>query len=448
MLGCTAAPGRRQLRLLVALVLSLCWLSCAAATVGAARTPPAHPSSAAPLGGVNIVGLSFASVPAQADRAIAEAHALHAKVVRTEVPWSVFEPLAAGQINPRALAFTDRLVSDAAAAGIRVIMMVESSPCWASSAPASLLRACSPKQESKANAWPPGSPAAYAAFVGYLAQRYGGHLAAIEVWNEPDQANEAYFAGPEKAKRYAAILRAAYTAIKQLDPSTPVLAGSLVGANGVFLRALYAAGIKGYYDGLSVHFYALTLAALRAIHEVQLANGDPKPLWLNEFGWSSCWPRQKTQQEQACVTPQIQAANLINVFRSLANAPYIAAEVVYDLQGSLAEDFGVLSESGARKPAFAALSRVLASPFGPVSRATLSLRKRGGLVVASGTGPVGDFMELEALQGSQLRYKALFTLDRFNHYSIALPRALGSNGLQVRVYQYWAGASSAAKRNI
>jgi hypothetical protein len=448
MLGCIIALGRRQHRLLAALALSLCWLLCAAPIGGAAHAPHGRASSAAPLGGVNVVGLSFASAPAQADRAIAEARALHAKVVRTEVPWSVLEPLGSGQINAHALAFTDRLVSDAAAAGIHVIMMVESSPCWASSAPRSLLNACSPKQESKANAWPPRSPADYAAVVSYLAQRYGAHLAAIEVWNEPDQANEAYFAGPEKPQRYAAILRAAYPAIKQANPSVPVLAGSLVGANGVFLRALYAAGIKGYYDGLSVHFYTLTLAGLRAIHEVQLANGDTKPLWLNEFGWSSCWPRQKTQQEQACVTPQAQATNLTNLFRSLASTPYVAAEVVYDLQGSLAEDFGVLSESGAHKPAFAALSRVLASPFGSVSRVTLSLRRRGGRVVASGSGPVGDFMELEAFQGNVLRYKALFTLNRFNSYSIALPRALGSTGLQVRVYQYWAGIGVAATRSI
>ena len=55
------------------------------------------------------------------------------------------------------------------------------------------------------------------------------------------------------------MLRAAYPAIKQANPSVPVLAGSLVGSNGVFLRALYAAGIKGYYDGLAVHFYNLTL---------------------------------------------------------------------------------------------------------------------------------------------------------------------------------------------
>ena len=100
------------------------------------------------------------------------------------------------------------------------------------------------------------------------------------------------------------MLRAAYPAIKAANPSVLVLAGSLVGSNGNFLRALYAAGIKGYYDGLSVHFYNLTLGSLRSIHEAQLANGDTKPLWLDEFGWSSCWPARKIEQEQACVTPR------------------------------------------------------------------------------------------------------------------------------------------------
>jgi hypothetical protein len=437
---------RRPHKVLLSLTLGLCTLACLAPASDAKRAPSTH-SSTPPLGGVNII--SVGSEPLQeADQAIAQAQALHAKIVRTEVPWSVLEPRGAGQIEPGALAFADRLLSDATADGIRVIMVVDSSPCWASSAPMSLLRACVAGQPSQANAWPPSNPADYAAFVAYLAQRYGTRLAAIEVWNEPDQANQLYFAGPNKPQRYAAILRAAYPAIKQANPDVSVLAGSLVGANGVFLRALYAAGIKGYYDGLAVHFYTLTLASLRSIHEVQLANGDSKPLWLNEFGWSSCYPRQKVQQEQACVTAQTQAANLTNTFRELAHTAYIAAEVVYKLQGSPQEEFGVLSASGAHKPAFTALSRVLLSPFGRISPITLSLRKRGGRVLARGSGPVGDYMELEAFQGSRLRYRALFTLNRFNRYSIRLPSALGASGLRVRVYQYWAGLGSSAQRSI
>jgi hypothetical protein len=438
---------KRLCELTVALALGLCAVAWLAPAGDAGLPPRAHDSAAPPLGGVNIGDVGPRPLR-EADLEIADAQALHAKVVRTGVPWSALEPRGASQLEPRALAFADRLVSDATAAGIQVIMVVDSTPCWASSAPAATLRKCVPGSSSRANAWPPSEPATYAAFVAYLAQRYGAHLAAIEIWNEPDQANQLYFAGPDKTARYAAILRAAYTAIKQADPNVPVLAGSLVGANGVFLRALYAAGIKGYYDGLAVHYYTLTLASLRSIHEVQVANGDTKPLWLNEFGWSSCYPRHKVQQEQACVTPAIQAANITNIYRSLAGTPWVAAEVIYKLQGSTAEDFGVLTERGARKPAFTALSQVFASPFGPVSPVTLSLRTRGSQVLASGSGPVGDYMGLEAFQGSTLRYRALFTLNRFNRYSIALPAVLGTSGLRVRVFQYWAGLSRAAQRSI
>jgi hypothetical protein len=413
-----------------------------------ATRPSARSAAAAPRGGINIVNASGRSPLAVAEREIAWARALHAQFVRTEVPWAAFEPRQAGQIEPHALAFLDKLVQDAASSGIRVILTVDRTPCWASSAPASLLRGCTPETSSRANAWPPRDPATYAAFAAYLAQRYGAQLDAIEVWNEPDQANEDYFAGPQKPQRYAAILRAAYPAIKQADPSLPVLAGSLVGSNGVFLRALYAAGIKGYYDGLAVHFYNLTLGSLRAIHEVQLANGDSKPLWLDEFGWSSCWPYRKVQQEQACVTAKVQAQNIKNIFRSLAHTPYVAAEALFELKGSAAENFGVLSESGSRKPAFAALAGVLANPFGSPSPVTLRLGRRHGAVLASGSGPVGDYMELEAFQGSTLRYKALFTLDRFNRYAIPLPPVLGTRGLTVRVYQYWAGRGRGAQRSI
>jgi hypothetical protein len=429
---------------LLALATVLAFLTAAA---GVSPAQSAHPAANTPLGGVNIVGVG--GVPlSSADQAIAQAHALHAQVVRTEVPWSVVEPLGPGQLSSASLAFMDRLVEDAASDGIRVVMMVDSSPCWASSAPPSILRRCRAGASSSANAWPPVEPSQYAAVMALLAQRYGSRLAAIEVWNEPDQANQLHFAGPEKPKRYAALLRAAYPAVKQADPSLTVLGGSLVGSNGVFLRALYAAGIKGYYDGLSVHFYNLVLGSLRSIREVQLENGDDKPLWLNEFGWTSCATGRRIQQEQACVTPQLQAQNLTNTFRALAHTPWVAAEVVYKLQGFPSEEFGVLTAAGRRKPAFSALAGSLASPFGATTRVTLRLSRRSGHVVASGVGPVGDYMRMEAYQGQTLRYKAIFTLDRNNRYSLALPSVLGQSGLRVRVYQYWAGPGTAAYASI
>jgi hypothetical protein len=440
---------RRTRSAAYALALALCATTyLALAPAQASNRTGRAQSASVPLIGINIAGLSPYSSLADADHEISVAHQLHANVVRTEVPWSEVEPQGPGEIEAGSLAYTDRLVADAAADGIRVIVEVEGTPCWASSAPASLLRDCNPQNPNQAAAWPPSDPAAYGAFVAYLASRYGTRLAAIEIWNEPDQSNEHYFAGPDKAERYAAVLRAAYPAIKAANPDVTVLAGSLVGSNGAFLRLLYADGIKGYYDGLAIHYYTLTLAAVRSIHEVQLANGDTKPLWLDEFGWSSCWPRESIQQEQDCVTPRIQALNLANTIRALARRAYVAATVAYKLQDSSSEDFGLISAGGARKPAFAALTGALTAPLGRISAVTLRLHRRAGRVIASGSAPVGDYMRLEVLRGRTLRYWTLFTLNRFNEYSVALPAAVSARGLRVRVYQYWSGLAGAVEKQI
>ncbi len=407
----------------------------------------ARGSSATQLVGANVTAIEPAPL-SEADLSISRAHALHASVVRAEVSWSTLEPNGPNALAPRSLGFMDRLMNDAAAAGVRVIALVDSSPCWASAAPQALRAACEPGHASAANGWPPADPATYAAFVSYLTHRYGSTLAAVEVWNEPDHVNEKYFGGREKARHYAELLRAAYPAVKQANPSVAVLAGSLVGSNGIFLRALYAAGIKGYYDGLAVHYYNLTLASVRAIHAVQLANGDTKPLWLDEFGWTDCYPHERLQQEQPCVTERVQALNTTDVVRELARAPFVAATVMYKLQDSPHEGFGAYTVGGAQKRSASALARAITSPLGPVSPVRLSLRRSGGRVLASGSGPVGDFMRIEVFRGRTLRYWAVFTLDRFNRYSIKLPRALGTSGLRVRVLQYWTGRRRAATRRI
>jgi hypothetical protein len=438
---------RRVPKAAVGLALALCVLAAAAQGTDA-RQSKAVAASSALLGGVNLGSIGNTSTTPEADRLIAYAAALHVSVVRIEMPWAVFEPLHPEQLAPGPLAFADRLMSDASAAGIHVILDIDDTPCWASSAPKPALASCNPSRRSAANAWPPANPASYAAFVALVASRYGSELAAIEIWNEPDEVNEAYFAGPEKPVHYAAVLQAAYTAIKAANPSVPVLAGALVGSNGAFLRELYAAGIKGYYDGLAVHYYNLTLGSLRSIHEVQLANGDTKPLWLDEFGWSSCWPAQRLEQEQACVTAQAQAINLANTYRALARTPWVAAAVSYKLQDSRKESFGLITAGGARKPAFAAFASALANPLGPISRTTVSLRRSGAHVIASGSAATGDFMQLEVFKGTLLRFKALFTLNRFNRYSLTLPAALGTTSLKVRVFQYWSGRAKAAQKQI
>jgi hypothetical protein len=371
---------------------------------------------------------------AEAATAISAAKAIHSRVVRIELRWAALEPVQ-GEIAPDALAPLENIVNTAAANGLRVITLVQGTPCWASSAPAAIESACVPGAESQANAWPPSNDATFGTFLAKLAAQYRSKLDAIEVWNEPDYAGENYLAGPNKAEAYAGLLKAAYPAVKAVDPEISVLGGAFVGSNGIFLRDLYADGIKGYYDALAVHFYTDTLASLRAIHEVQKQYHDTKPLWLTEVGWPSCYPAEKTQKEQSCVTPKVQAENVVNMTRTLAHTSYVGAEVLYKLTDAGGEDFGALTATGAQKPSFTAIAGVFASPFGNPSPVILRVRHKHGKLIASGSAPVGDLVELEVFKHGKREYLSIFGLTRFNTYSATLPAALGTKGLKIRIHQ-------------
>jgi hypothetical protein len=157
-------------RLLVPLaVLAAVSAPALGAGARAGSAPSAQSASKAPLMGVNISNID-AEALSGADAEIAAAAALHARVVRTELQWSVMEPKAAGVNDPRVLAFADRLMADATAHGIRVILLIDSVPCWESSAPPAVLAGCE-THSSRANGYPPRNPADFAAFAAFLRWR-------------------------------------------------------------------------------------------------------------------------------------------------------------------------------------------------------------------------------------------------------------------------------------
>ncbi|MHB1537106.1 MAG: glycoside hydrolase 5 family protein [Solirubrobacteraceae bacterium] len=432
--GKDTAGGARRLARTIAIAAAILPIF---ATPASART--------APLTGINVHALTGASTVASIRAEVATARRLHAKAVRVEMPWSAFEP-AEHRLAPRVLALATRFMKMAGAAHIRVIALLDDTPCWASTAPQPLLAQCG--HGNRAEAWPPRRAADFGAFAGTIAKLYGPQLAAIEVWNEPDQANEDYLDGPEKPRHYAELLKAAYPAVKRADRNVAVLAGSIVGSNGAFMQALYRQGVKGYYDGVAVHFYNLVLGSIRRFREVQLENGDHTPLWLDEFGWSSCWPKYRIEQEQGCVTPSVQAQNLENAFHELSRAPYVDALLTYGFRDTRGEEFGVLNVRSRRKPSFAALANVLRDPFGPAGPIAVHLSTRGGRAIATGSAPVGDYMKLLAYVHGRLREEKIFTLNRFNRFRLELSRTLGTRGLTVRVYQYWLGAGVHGQASI
>jgi hypothetical protein len=407
-------------------------------------------AAARPLNGVQIDAVSATDSSAAVAAQLSSVAAVHGTIVRVEVKWSDLQPRAAGVNDPAFLAALDGLMAAAAGRGMKVLMFVDRTPCWASTAPDKGDCAAPDANRFGVTRYPPQDPADYAAVSSFLVQRYGAKLAAFEIWNEPDQANEKYWAGPNKVSRYVALAKATYGPLKVINPQLQVLAGSFVGINGRWLQALYDAGIKGSYDGLAVHFYDLPLLGLKTTRAVQKANGDAKPLWLTEFGWTSCARKgQRTSgDDHPCVTTANQSKALGDVYRAVSRTSWIKAAIMYQLRDeSAAYQFGLIDRAGRPKPSFAGVRRTLgAKRLGPLRRPTLRLTRRGGQVVVSGTGSIADTFQLRVYQAGTLRFRAQLRTNAVGTYALKLPAQLGTSGLRARVVSEWTGRGVTRRR--
>ncbi|HEY4096320.1 MAG TPA: glycosyl hydrolase [Baekduia sp.] len=402
-------------------------------------TAPAA-ATARPLFGVQVDSIQPTDTPGQVDAELHRLATLHAQTVRVEVDWSQLEPHVQGRRDPVILADLDRIVDGAARQGLAVVMFADRSPCWASSAPVkpNCLRRGSNTFE--VTRYGPSDPQTYVDLATFLAARYGSDLRAFEVWNEPDQANQNYWAGPDKVNRYVALLEAVYGPLKQVNPGLQVLAGSFIGTDGRWLKALYAAGARGSYDALSVHFYDLPLNALATTHAVQLAHHDTTPLWLTEYGWTSCAGTDgaSVPNDHPCVTQATQAQSIVDVVRALHATSWVAAAIMYTMSDQTpAYQFGLVDRADRLKPAFGALQQALSRPLGPLRVPGLTLRRAGRRTVVSGTGSLADLYTLEVSVHGRLRYRAQVRTTRTGRYTVTLPAVLGTRGLRVRITSRW-----------
>ncbi len=390
------------------------------------------------------------SGPGTLDSRLELARSTGAKLVRVTANWAAIEPVRQGERDPGEIAGLDAVIDGAAARGMRTVLLLTGTPCWASSAPASTRRGCTGGGNSfEVTRYRPAAADSPVPVATFLAARYASRLAAFQIWNEPDQANEAYWAGTNKVGSYVAMVRALYGPLKAAAPKVPVLAGSFVGKDGRWLKALYASGMKGSYDGLAVQFYGATLQALRATRAVQLENGDRTPLWLTEFGWTDCYRKGAplTQIDQRCVSPGTAAQGTTDVLTAVRKRPWIAATIQYALYDEApgGYTFGLASRLGQLKPVHRAVRRVLSGRVRTPKRPGLRLRRRGGQVIASGTLSPAERLNLRVTVGGVLRYRATLLPSPLGRYEIALPPQLGTRGLRVTAYAGWTGTRSARR---
>jgi hypothetical protein len=182
--------------------------------------------------------------------------------------------------------------------------------------------------------YPPRDPAQFAAFVSMCVRRYGRGgtfwranprvpyypVFAWQIWNEPNLAT--YWEPAPNAGAYVALLRAAYTAIKQIDPHAIVVTAGMpftsAGNEASWLYQLYRAGVRGTFDALALHPYAVTvtgaLARIQTARRVMNRFGDRrKPIWLTEWGWAGGPPNPYI------VNPAGQRANAAGFLKLVQN---------------------------------------------------------------------------------------------------------------------------------
>jgi hypothetical protein len=322
----------------------------------------AAPASARPqYRGVQLHSLWYESSSADMDRELDLAQQAGSNVVRIDVAWGSLEDQGKGQFSPWYSQKLDRFMAGAEARGMKVIAGLSYTPCWASSAPDNLKQGCAGDWWGRGVAsYAPTNPGDYADIARWVTARYGSKLAALEIWNEPNLASKQFLNAADQAGTYSTLLKAAYPAAKAGNASVPVLAGALSSTDQSFLAAMYANGVKGSYDGISVHPYAdpgfTKLAAFRA---VQQAAGDNSPIWATEFGWptgtSTGWS----------VPEATQAANIKQAFADLDNLPYVQAATVYNLRdkgtnlGDSEDNFGLVRRDYSAKPGYQALKEAL-----------------------------------------------------------------------------------------
>jgi polysaccharide biosynthesis protein PslG len=304
-----------------------------------------------------------------------EAQAIGARMVRVDVGWSSLEGEGKGRWSSWHLARLDNVVTQAERRGIGLLLTFWETPCWASSAPASLRLSCSGRWWDRGvQRYAPNDPRDYADALRHLARRYGSRVAGWEVWNEPNA--ESFWRAADPVGQYVALLRAAYPAVKAVAPSVPVVGGSLMYADEAWTRAAYAAGVKGAFDAWSVHPYSEDRSPLApapgaewrklsfaegvpAIRQTLLEQGDDKPLWLTEVGWHTSTTRGAAAWRNG-VDLARQATFTAEALAKAAEWPWVHAVIAFGLRDTSTDptfregNFGLHTIDGTPKPAAAA----------------------------------------------------------------------------------------------
>jgi hypothetical protein len=310
----------------------------------------------------------------QREQVVDEAAAVGLQWLRVGVSWARLQPRRPTATDPGwnltgTVAVLDSIVQRARDHGLGVHLMLNSTPGWAN-----------------ANQGPkvlPTDPADYAQAAQWVASRYAGSVQSLEVYNEPNLAEQTV-ATPES---YTRLLCAAYPAVHAGDSDMSVVTGATAGNDWQWYQQLYAAGAKGCFDVLATHPYQVYSLPpeypaqdrqrwwtdnIRLVRDVMVQNGDESvPVWFTEFGWSTHDNPVGTPPRQVGVTEEEQATYSTDMLRmTMRRYPYVQRVVFYELRdentGNIRNDhFGLYRLDMTQKPVAQALRDFITSYAAP-----------------------------------------------------------------------------------
>ncbi|MCE2473637.1 MAG: hypothetical protein J4G18_17400, partial [Anaerolineae bacterium] len=168
--------------------------------------------------------------------------------IKHQVRWEAMETQP-GEIDWSVLDF---IMPSAQRFKVKLLLSVVTAPDWTREPGVDLSRE-----------GPPADPHNYADFVAEIVKRYPGRIHAIEVWNEQNIDREWTSNHGLNAANYVELLRAAYDAIKAIDPGIIIISGGLAptgisdGLNATddlaYLQQLIDAGVLDWADCIGAH---------------------------------------------------------------------------------------------------------------------------------------------------------------------------------------------------
>lgn len=211
---------------------------------------------------------------------------------------------------------------------------------------------------------------AYADYCAYMAKKYKGTIKCIEIWNEYNIKNFNFM--EYDGAMYAKMLKAAYTAIKAVNPEVTVVGMATAGTDTNFMSEVLEAGGYDYMDAVSIHPYNWSAAIfnpisfkerIESVKQLFREYGGEKPVWFSEFG---CTTSQNGSSYE--FTPAGQAQLVVKVYATGTAEKLFERNYWYDLQndGTNSREsehhFGLVKSVNddstplAAKPAFVAMA--------------------------------------------------------------------------------------------